>query len=508
MVWLDLIIDKLPGPMRLRVRGCSMLPTLRPGDEVVVQPVTAEALIPGDWVVVRGAQGAFLHRYLGRRHGRILTKGDGHMGFDPLWPPDAVLGRVVEAQRDGRCFYRRAAGQLRRERLFTAGHHVLGDVWGVLRRVRALLLALVAMTFALTVVWAAVTLISFTAKSSTDCGDDIEVCVVLDWATASETDNLGFRLWRSLTEGDGYVDISGPGFIGSLDEGAGASYVVTDTNVIPGTIYYYKLQDLPADGTLNSFTKPISATVPLTPTLTPTPTATSTPTPTPSPSPTPNSNVRFWADKTDLTAGECAVLYWQTNNITAIFFDNMAVSGDDQRQFCPCSTESHVLRVKYRDGRTEDFTITLNVTGQCGTMTPTTTLTPTPRATTPVPTWTLPPTSAPGAALTQAAVTATATLAPVSVPESGRGAQATATQIVPESAASTVPLFVTDALPANPLPSLGTPLPDPGSTRSPVSGSPLGVTVEDMLSAWLLIVGGIVGAGLIGAGILMWKRQQ
>ena len=142
MIWLDAITENLSGPLRLRVNGRSMLPTLRPGDEVVVHPVTAEALEPGDWVVVRNAQGAFLHRYLGRRDGAVVTKGDGHRALDPLWPSDAVLGRVVEAQRDGRCFYRRTPGRLRREKVLAAGHHVLGDVWSVLRRVKALLLAL------------------------------------------------------------------------------------------------------------------------------------------------------------------------------------------------------------------------------------------------------------------------------------------------------------------------------------------------------------------------------
>jgi hypothetical protein len=45
-------------------------------------------------------------------------------------------------------------------------------------------------------------------------------------------------------------------------------------------------------------------------------------------------------------------------------------------------------------------------------------------------------------------------------------------------------------------------------TRGQVEGEASGVPVEKMLSVWLLIVGGIVGAGFIGAGILMWKRQQ
>ncbi len=45
-------------------------------------------------------------------------------------------------------------------------------------------------------------------------------------------------------------------------------------------------------------------------------------------------------------------------------------------------------------------------------------------------------------------------------------------------------------------------------TRPPVTGEPSGVPVDELLSVWLLIIGGIVGAGFIGAGILMWKRQQ
>lgn len=504
MVWLDVITDKLPGPMRLRVRGRSMLPTLRPGDEVVVHPVTVEALTSGDWVVVRGAQGAFLHRYLGQRHGRVLTKGDGHMGLDPAWPPEAVLGRVVEAQRDGRCFYRRAAGQLRRERLLTAGHHVLGEVWGVLRRVKALLLASLALALSASLVWAAVEITNVTAEAGINS-------ITVKWETASETSNLGFYVRRSLSAVGEYVRISG--FIPSLDEGAGALYTYVDSDVTPGVTYYYKVEDVPASGGLGELTAPVSATVLLnaTPSLTPSPTRTLTPAPTsttptitptatltptatataePLPTATLNPNVRFWADKTDLAAGECTILRWETNNITAIFFDGVGVLGDGERQFCPCATESHTLRVRYSGGATEDFMITLNVTGQCTTTVAPTTLTSTPRATTPAPTLTLPAMSAPGAAATQVAATATAT------------------QMAPPPAESTASPFSTDAPLANPLSSPVTPMPSLVFTRGPVSGESVGVPVEDILSVWLLIVGGIVGAGFIGAGIFMWKRQQ
>jgi len=519
MIWLDAIKGNLSGPLRLRVSGRSMLPTLRPGDEVVVHPVTAEALAPGDWVVVRNAQGAFLHRYLGQRRGRILTKGDGHMGFDPPWPSDAVLGRVVEAQRDGRCFYRRADGQLRRERFLTAGHHILGDVWGLLRRVKALLLALCLALFTVALVWASVKITSFIAETGTNA-------IVLKWETASETDNLGFRLYRSLTESGGYADISG--FIATLDEGFGASYVYTDTNVTSGIVYYYKLQDLPADGDQTSFTGPISATISSSSTPVATPTSTSTPTtspdntptitPTPSPTLTPNPNVRFWADKTELTAGECTTLYWQTNNIRAVFFDDQPVGGDGQRQFCPCLTESHTLRVRYLNGTDEDFVITLNVTGVCGVTAATATSTLTPRDTTfDRGTATPRPTSTPAPTLSPAELTATASAGAhlAALPTSPADERVTATTSMEQDAPPAAPQ---DAARASEL--LDSPLATPTvssdvlvdssalPTRRPVEGELSGVPAERLLSVWLLIVGGIIGAGFIGAGILMWKRQQ
>lgn len=501
-IWLDAVTENLAGPLRLRVRGRSMLPTLHPGDEVLVHPVTAEALVPGDWVVVRGAQGVFLHRYLGQRRGRILTKGDGHLGFDPPWPPDAVVGRVVEAQRDGRCFYRRAAGQLRRERLLTAGHHVLGDVWGVLRRVKALLLALFAVLTVFSLALAAVTLTAFYAEAQTNR-------IIVFWETANEVGYSGFYLYRSQNASD-YADISG--FISGEGGMVGASYTYTDTAVIPGITYYYKLLDVPDSGAQGDFTDPISATVPLTPTLTPTPTAAPTSTPTPSPTSTPNPNVRFWADKTDLTAGECTTLYWQTNNILAVLFDGAGVSGDGQRQFCPCATESHTLRVKYLDNRNEDFVITLNVTGQCGVATAAATSTRAPRepisngsTATPRPTFTPSPTlaSVESTATASGGVNVPTATAPVVMPA--------ATQTVSQDEAQPAAPFVSP-LATLPVSSEGqvssTAALNLPPTRPPVEGGTAGVPVDELLSVWLLIIGGIVGAGFIGAGILMWKRQQ
>ncbi|MBN2391100.1 MAG: hypothetical protein JXR84_10260 [Anaerolineae bacterium] len=116
----------------------------------------------------------------------------------------------------------------------------------------------------------AVGLIDFYAEAGTGT-------ITVYWETASETDNLGFRLWRSQELNGSYVDVSG--FIASLDEGAGAFYEFEDTDVILGVTYYYKLQDIPADGSSSSFTDPISVTIPLPVIATPTQIPTRTPTP-------------------------------------------------------------------------------------------------------------------------------------------------------------------------------------------------------------------------------------
>ncbi|HOT89973.1 MAG TPA: hypothetical protein PLJ78_01310 [Anaerolineae bacterium] len=515
MIWLDVFAEDLPGPLRLRVRGRSMRPTLRPGDEVLIQPVTADALAPGDWVALRGG---FLHRYLGRYDGYIVTKGDGHKVFDPPWPSEAVLGRVTEAWRAGRCFYRRTPGQLRRERLLAVGHYVFGNVWNVLRRVKALFLALLVLTFVTPYVWAAVVIADFTAEAGANS-------ITLRWETASETGNLGFYLRRSLSKNGEYIRISD--FIPSLDEGAGAAYEYVDPDVTPGVTYYYKVEDVPENGSQGSFSDPVWATVPLnpTPTFTPTPTPTATPTPTitptpfptsatptinptvtftptgtatptPQPTPTPNPNVRFWAEKPNLAAGECTTLRWQTFNVRAVFFDNVGVAGDGARTFCPCADETHTLTVKYLNGVTENFVVTLSVSGVCATPLPgTSTWTPTPR---PLPSVELP-------------ATATATPVPGATPRPPVVATLPATATRPptpatpsEAATSPVPY----STPVSPILTPPPPTPRVAATLVLVEGESRALSVDNALSVWLLLVGSIIGLGFIGAGTLLWKRHS
>jgi len=159
------------------------------------------------------------------------------------------------------------------------------------------------------------------------------------------------------------------------------------------------------------------------------------------------------------------------------------------------------LRVTYRDNTTEDFVITLNVTGQCRDApgTPTATFTPQPTSSDP-PIATLIPTATPAPALPQLTATATASAAP---PMTAQAVTPTVTPPAPQQAISTaepdsLEISVDRAAATQSL------LP----TRGTVEGESPGIPVEKMLSAWLLIVGGIAGAGFVGAGILMWKRQQ
>lgn len=84
--------------------------------------------------------------------------------------------------------------------------------------------------------------------------------ITLNWQTGNEIDNLGFNVYRSESSDGEYTRINtemistkGSAFIGT-------SYSYTDENVVPGVIYYYKLEDLDVDG-FNTFHGPVMAKV-------------------------------------------------------------------------------------------------------------------------------------------------------------------------------------------------------------------------------------------------------
>jgi hypothetical protein len=133
---------------------------------------------------------------------------------------------------------------------------------------------------------AAITLIYFRAKIA-------DPVIVIEWATGTELDTAGFYIGRRQATSGPFTHLPSPddpnGFIHS-QEGAdltGGTYVLTDTNVQHGVIYYYQLQEDDRHGG-HSYYGPITVTLGVgTPTATATTTPTPTPTPTSTPTPTP-----------------------------------------------------------------------------------------------------------------------------------------------------------------------------------------------------------------------------
>lgn len=130
--------------------------------------------------------------------------------------------------------------------------------------------------------YASIGLTSFTATP----GNRI---VYVQWSTATEFNNSGFIIHRSLQENGAYAPVSP--FIPAEGGGnIGSDYAYDDLDVVNGTSYYYKLEAID-NNNLSEFYGPISATPgnPFTPTpsrtatLTLIPTLTRTPTVTPTP---------------------------------------------------------------------------------------------------------------------------------------------------------------------------------------------------------------------------------
>ncbi|HUT71646.1 MAG TPA: C25 family cysteine peptidase [Desulfatiglandales bacterium] len=95
----------------------------------------------------------------------------------------------------------------------------------------------------------AISLLSFTAT-----GDGPSVLVA--WETAQEIDNMGFYLYRATSRGGPYTRLTDKLIPGLFSSVLGKEYSYEDTDVTPGKLYYYKLEDLDAHG-ISTFHGPI-----------------------------------------------------------------------------------------------------------------------------------------------------------------------------------------------------------------------------------------------------------
>ncbi len=98
----------------------------------------------------------------------------------------------------------------------------------------------------------AVELHSFLARAA-------DAAVDLEWRTGSELNNLGFHLYRAVSEDGPWERLTErliPG-LGSSPEGAGYSY--RDAGLVNGTTYYYQLEDIETTGQTEKH-GPVSAT--------------------------------------------------------------------------------------------------------------------------------------------------------------------------------------------------------------------------------------------------------
>lgn len=92
------------GILRLRVTGWSMLPSVLPGDTLVVERTTGESVSHGDIILFGRDRRLFAHRVVGRsQSSQILTRGDSMPQPDPPVSENELLGKVSYLVRNGKC---------------------------------------------------------------------------------------------------------------------------------------------------------------------------------------------------------------------------------------------------------------------------------------------------------------------------------------------------------------------------------------------------------------------
>ena len=94
------------GKLKLQVTGWSMLPTIFPGDTLLIERSSAAATREGDIVLVSRAGRLFVHRLMRKSsetdRGSIRTRGDSMAAIDPPTSEDQLLGKVSAIERNGK----------------------------------------------------------------------------------------------------------------------------------------------------------------------------------------------------------------------------------------------------------------------------------------------------------------------------------------------------------------------------------------------------------------------
>jgi signal peptidase I len=89
------------GELRLQVTGSSMVPSLWPGDLLLIRRAQMRQLSCGDLVLFCRGNRFFVHRALAVSPNQVLTRGDALATCDAAVTCDELLGRVTSIERDG-----------------------------------------------------------------------------------------------------------------------------------------------------------------------------------------------------------------------------------------------------------------------------------------------------------------------------------------------------------------------------------------------------------------------
>jgi hypothetical protein len=102
---------------------------------------------------------------------------------------------------------------------------------------------------------------------------------------------------------------------------------------------------------------------PPTPVPPPPPSGPPPPPPPDQPPPPSGATVSFVANPTSIQAGQCSTVRWDVEGVREVYFEGAGVTGHEERQMCPGQTTTYTLHVIFRDGSTQDYTATVNVSG-------------------------------------------------------------------------------------------------------------------------------------------------